>query len=252
MKDHDFYYVNPEYIDKNTVTFTGPELRHLKVVMRKRVGNIVQVVDGIGGTYTAELTEINSKKAIGKIHKKSRYQGEPNFHLTLAQAIPKGNRFDLIIEKCTEIGVSQFIPVITERTIAGATEVKLNRWKKVAIAAMKQCTRSVLPEIKSVQNLESVFQSKEIYDFQLIAQPDATNKSLAEVIFEKKQKVSHLTKIKTGILLVGPEGGFTINEATQAEEWNFNCFSLGSRRLRSETAGIVASAIVMELLDNNS
>lgn len=252
MKEHDFYYVPPEYIDKDTVTFSGPELKHLKVVMRKRVGNIVQVVDGIGGTYTVELTGINSKKAIGKIHKKSRYQGEPNFHLTLAQAIPKGNRFDLIVEKCTEIGVSQFIPIMTERTIAGVSEVKLDRWNKVAIAAMKQCTRSVLPKIKPVQTLENVFQSKEIYDFQFIAHPDAMNISLAEVIFKKKQKVSHLTKIKTGILLVGPEGGFTPQEASQAQEWNFSSFSLGNRRLRSETAGIVASAIVMELLDNNS
>ncbi len=249
---HDFYYVPPEYIDKNTVSFTGQELKHLKVVMRKRVGNIVQVVDGIGGTYTVELTDINTKQAVGKIHKKSRYQGEPNFHLTLAQAIPKGNRFDLIIEKCTEIGVCQFIPVITERTIAGASDVKLNRWEKVAIAAMKQCTRSVLPKIKSAQTLESVFQSKEIYDFQLIAHPDATNNSLTGAILEKKQKLSHLTKIKTGILLVGPEGGFTMMEAAQAQEWNFSCFSLGARRLRSETAGIVSSAIVMELLDNSS
>ncbi|MBD3289328.1 RsmE family RNA methyltransferase [candidate division KSB1 bacterium] len=252
MKQHDFYYVPPENIDKNTVTFSGAELKHLKVVKRKRVGNIVQVVDGAGGAYTVELTQIDAKKAEGKIHKKTRYLGEPNFQLTLAQAIPKGNRFDLIIEKCTEIGVSHFIPLITDRTIPSAGEAKLKRWQKVAVAAMKQCARSVLPEIKSPQALESVLTGKEIYDFQLMAHPDETNKSLTDTILEQKQKINHLPRIKKGILLIGPEGGFTLTEAAKAREWNYNPFSLGQRRLRSETAGIVASGIIMELLDNSS
>jgi len=232
------------------IEITGAEFKHLTVVTRKTSGNIVQVLDGQGMVYTVELTAISKNAAHGKIHKRSRFVGEPNFRLTLAQAIPKGSRFDLVIEKGTEIGISAFIPLITSRTIISGNENKLQRWQHLAIAAMKQCGRSLLPPIAAPRTLEQIFTGKEIYDFRLIAHPAGKSLSLAEILLAEKKKFASIAKIKSGIILIGPEGGFSDDEIEQAHSYNYKCFTLGQRRFRSETAGIVAAAIAMELIDN--
>ena len=250
MKHLEYYYVPPRDIKDDVVEFKGSELKHLTVVSRKKSGDKIFVVDGEGHTYSVELINVTSKSAIGKIQKRSRYLREPNFKLTLAQAIPKGNRFDLIIEKGTEIGVSKFIPLITERSIVQGSETKLNRWQKIAIAAMKQCTRSILPEITPAQTLDQLFMAKKIYHLQIIAHPENNAKSLTEVIIRNKEKFKKISNIKSGIILIGAEGGFSTAEVTTAKSWKFETFSLGQRRLRSETAGIIASALTMELIDN--
>ena len=250
MKHLEYFYIPPNQITGDIVEFKGQELKHLVIVARKKLHDIVQVVDGRGNVYTIQLNHITKTSATGVIQKRSRYSGEPNFQLTLAQAIPKGNRFDWAIEKGTEIGVSKFIPLITERSIVQGSEVKLKRWEKVAIAAMKQCTRSILPPITPPQTLDQILSGQEIYDFRLIAHPADRSKSLAELIIQEKQKFVRISKIRHGIILVGPEGGFTAAEVQQAETWNYQCFTLGQRRLRSETAGIVAASLVMELVDN--
>ena len=187
MKHAEYFYVPPRNIKDNVVEFKGTELKHLTVVSRKTRHDVVHVVDGESNVLTVVLTQVNRKSAFGKIQKRSRYLKEPNFKLSLVQAIPKGNRFDFVIEKGTEIGVSKFIPLITERSIVKGNETKLNRWKKIAIAAMKQSTRSILPEITSPQTLDQVFMAKEINDFKLIAHPENQRKSLAEIIFQQKK-----------------------------------------------------------------
>ena len=138
--------------------------------------------------------------------------------------------------------------MITERSIVKSNEAKLKRWEKVAIAAMKQCTRSILPAITPPQTLDQIFSAKQIYDLQFVAHPEDRPKSLAELIIQEKQKFNKISKIKTGIILIGPEGGFTGTELKKARSWNYKDFTLGQRRLRSETAGIVAAAIMMELV----
>ena len=250
MKHIEYFYVPPRNIKEDIIEFKGSELKHLTVVSRKKRGDDVYVVDGKGSVYFVVLEQVTKFSASGKICKRSRYAGEPNYKLTLAQAIPKGNRFDLVIEKGTELGVSKFIPLITERSIIRGSESKMTRWENVAIAAMKQCTRCILPEITPPQSLNQLFAAKEIYDLKLIAHPERQQKSLAEIVINEKEKFKKISKIKSGIILIGPEGGFTTTEVEEAKSWKFKTFSLGQRRLRSETAGIVASAIIMELIDN--
>ena len=250
MKHIEYFYVPPRNIKDDIVEFKGAELKHLIVVSRKKRHDVINTVDGEGNVFTVVLTQVSKKSAIGEIQKRSRYLREPNFKLTLAQAIPKGNRFDLVIEKGTEIGVSKFIPLITERSIIKGSDTKFSRWKKIAIAAMKQCTRSILPEITPPQTLNQIFKEKEIYDFKFIAHLENNPKNLAEIIIQEKKKFENISKIKSGIILIGPEGGFTSDEVKKARSWNFEAFSLGQRRLRTETAGIIASAIMMELIDD--
>ena len=246
MSHKEHFYTKPENISQNHVEIKGEELKHLSRVVRKKERDIVYVVDGKGNLYTVLLTEIKKQFARGEIQKRTRFAGEDNFQLTLAQAVPKGSRFDFVIEKGTEIGVSSFIPLICERSVVEVTSAKLSRWKKVAIAAMKQCGRSVLPEILPAQSVKEIIDQKNILTPGFIAHQDSGSKSISNVIQSFKEK-DVLTK--SAMILIGPEGGFSDVEIQLALENQFVLFSLGQRRLRSETAGIVTSAIFMELID---
>lgn len=250
MNHFESFYVPPEKIDKTRIQIKGPEFKHLVKVTRKNRNDIINVIDGRGNMYVTLLSEVYRDYAIGEIQKRIRYSGEPNFRLTLAQAIPKGTRFEWVIEKGTELGVSKFIPIISERSVIRGDTSKTERWSNLAVAAMKQCSRSILPEITVPCQFDDVLNSNAIYDFAVIAHPETTSKSLAEVITRRKKEISHITKIKSGIILIGPEGGFTGPEIERARECKYITYSLGSRRLRSETAGIVSVAIMMELIDN--
>lgn len=250
MKHQEYFYVSPDLISADAVVIKGEEFKHLSIVHRKKAREIVQVVDGRGNLYTVLLEHIGRQEARGSIQKRQRFAGEPNFNLTLAQAIPKGSRFELVIEKGTEIGVSTFIPLLTERTVVNAGETKLKRWNKIAVAAMKQSARSLLPEIHAPINFAEFMTDCPVYDFQLIGHAAGGMKSLTEVIESEKRKHRDLNRIKKGIILIGPEGGFIDEEVQKALDLNFLPFSLGPRRLRSETAGIVAAAILMELVEN--
>jgi 16S rRNA (uracil1498-N3)-methyltransferase len=213
--------------------------------LRKKERDVIDVVDGRGNLYTVVLTKISRESAQGEIQKRVRFAGEPNFHLTLAQAIPKGNRFDLVIEKGTEIGVSTFMPIICANSIGEGATSRSARWKKIAIAAMKQSARSVLPEILPPQPVHEIIQKKGILKIGFIADDRSGAKSLTNLGIILKNK---LAQQKSAIILIGPEGGLTPDEVNLAVKNDFHCFTLGQRRLRSETAGIVASAILMELM----
>jgi 16S rRNA (uracil1498-N3)-methyltransferase len=245
MKHREYFYTEPKNISHQTLEIKGEELKHLSRVMRKKVRDVLEVVDGQGILYTVVLKKITRQSAIGEIQKRTRYAGEPNFHLTLAQAIPKGNRFDLVVEKGTEIGITTFIPLLCEHSIIESSSSRLSRWKKVAIAAMKQSARSILPEITPAQTIHDVIRKKGLLKLGLIADSGEAARSLSEVISELKQKSAQL---KSAIVLIGPEGGFSANEVKFAIDNGFYRFSLGPRRLRSETAGILAAAILMELM----
>ncbi|UCE55128.1 MAG: 16S rRNA (uracil(1498)-N(3))-methyltransferase [Desulfobacterales bacterium] len=249
MKHREYFYTEPKNISQGTLAIKGDELKHLSRVIRKKVRDIVEVVDGQGNLYTVVLTEISRQHAIGEIQKRTRYVGEPNFHLTLAQAIPRGNRFDLVVEKGTEIGVSTFIPLICEHSTVKASASRISRWKKIAIAAMKQSARSMLPEITSAQTIEEVIRKKGLLKLGLIADTGPGAKTLSNLAAEFKQKSFQL---KFAIILIGPEGGFSSHEVKMALDNGFYRFTLGPRRLRSETAGIVASAILMDLIGEMS
>lgn len=245
MRHREIFYTPPENIIQNRLQITGDELLHLTRVVRKKVRDVIEVVDGRGNCYTAVLTEMTPRVAEAEIQKRSRFVGEPNFQLTLAQAVPKGNRFDWVIEKGTELGVAIFIPLLCQHSVIEPTTSRHHRWKKIAIAAMKQSARSVLPEIRSPQTIHEVVRNTGMMQLGFIGESGEGAKSLSQLIQDIRQKS---IPMKSAILLIGPEGGFSSEELNFARENGYYRFSLGPRRLRSETAGLVASAILMELL----
>jgi 16S rRNA (uracil1498-N3)-methyltransferase len=164
--------------------------------------------------------------------------GEPKLRLTVATAVPKGSRMEFAIEKGTELGVSRFVPLRTRRSIAGVPPGKIERWRRLALAAMKQSRRSVLPEVTHETSLPEVLTSVETVPLKFIADSAGQDIRQASIRGPKSDATE-------AVVLIGPEGGFTDDELSQAVEAGFVPLALGPRRLRVETAAVVAATLIL-------
>jgi len=237
------YFVEPKNVFKDELVISGKEAHHLSRVMRKKTGERIWVVDGEGGAYEVEIADKDKKQIHCTILQKRRRVGEPVAHLTLAQGVLKGEKFELLIQKATEIGVSRIIPLLSKRTIVKPGKNKKTRWTTIARSAMKQCGRSIIPEITKPLPLQKVLSQGIDSSLRFIAQAHESSKPLYHYFTESKSFFR-----KKALIVVGPEGGFTEEEVRLAQEQGFQKVSLGPRRLRAETAGIVFSALVLSRL----
>ncbi|MBU0571301.1 MAG: 16S rRNA (uracil(1498)-N(3))-methyltransferase [Candidatus Omnitrophica bacterium] len=238
------FYVPPEnvHIKRKEIEVPAEESHHIIDVMRMRESDKVVVFDGTGNEYTGFIEQIDNRTkgltiriiktdtpSIGKV---------PEVHL--AQAIPKQNRMDYIIEKATELGVSRVIPFISDRTIvrpaAASAERKKLRWKAIAKEASKQCGRRRSPEISGITGVKDVLDTCDEYDLVLFAW-------LSE---ETRPIRTSLEGFKTGkvLVLIGPEEDFTPKEASNAVMDNCKFISLGKRVLKSDTAGLFVLSVL--------
>jgi len=200
-----------------------------------RTGDVIDVVDGTGGWYRSRLDEVKKDEVSGTIVSRKTDVGEPDYDLTIGLALlKKPVRFETFLEKAAEMGVRRVIPLITERT--EKRHLRYSRSEHILIAAMKQCGRCRLVEMTEPMTFRSMLLEKK---------PEA-----AFICHEKNRPDEALTamlpKITKGLtILVGPEGGFTTKEVAAAHAEGYRPVSLGVRRLRAETAAMVAATAVM-------
>jgi 16S rRNA (uracil1498-N3)-methyltransferase len=240
------FYTDPEKIGKDTLTVDGEEAKHILSVLRYGSGDEISVVDGRGTRYQAEIVKASHNSLEAEILSRTRMENEPSCRVTLAQAVCRQERMDFLIEKATEIGVSSIIPILAERSVVRVTSPlqrkrKIERWQRIAVAAMKQSLRTVLPEIRDFTKFGDLLNESRRYDLCLTASLRKDSKNLGECRQLKKG-------LKDVLLIVGPEAGFSDNELSRAEAEGAVSISLGSRRLRAETAGVVFSSLVFHRL----
>ena len=232
----DYFYCPPEKISAVSLTIDGDEFAHLVHVMRAKEGDEIRVVDGKGTAYDVRLGEIRKKMVEGTIYHVERNHHEPPAAVTLAVGVLKNpSKFDFLVEKATELGVRTIIPMATSRTLPH--HAKGDRWQKLALAAMKQCGRSYLPEVRELTAFEDVVRLGTTSDAKLIAHEQPVDGG--------SPGVSPAKEGTSVIVLVGPEGGFTGEEILSAKKAGFVPVYLGERRLRTETAAIVVCAALM-------
>jgi len=238
MSHAEYYYVDPADVKEDRLIIKGNEFHHLVNVCRNGIGDRFYAVNGLGGWYQCELVRVETNAIDARILNSKIGVGESSFKLTIAQAPPSGNRFDMVVEKCTEIGVFNFIPMSTNRSVT-ATSKKIERWQRIALASMKQCGRSVWPEIVEVRSFEDVVKEFSVLKAKFIAHQE----------YEKSISFTEIIPVKnscdTGIVLIGPASGFSDSEIVLAEEHGFIPLNLGPRRLRSETAPIAPSTLLL-------
>lgn len=229
----EYFYTPPRHIADGHVFIDGEEHAHLVHVMRRKVGDHIRVVDGMGTAHDVTLIEVERRFARGKISGTMERHREPGVDLTLAVGILKNpSRFDFLVEKVTELGVREIVPMMTERSIPH--HAKSDRWQKLALAAMKQSGRAFLPPVRQLSTIEEIAGS--------------SNHAARFIAHEQANAESRLAlppESGSVLLLIGPEGGFTGAEVQACESFGCQPVSLGVRRLRTETAAIVGAALII-------
>jgi 16S rRNA (uracil1498-N3)-methyltransferase len=234
----DYFYVNLEDVTSHGLTLRGDESKHLVRVLRKNIGDRIFVSDGNEMMYEAVIAEIGKTETRCTIAAMHRKYNEPTMDVTLAVSLLKNPaRFDYVVEKTTELGVRTIIPIACERTISH--NEKHERLEKIALSSMKQCGRSWLPRIQPVQSFQSLIENSSHYQLKFIFH-EKTGSSHS-VASELKLHID----VHTLLIVIGPEGGFTEEEIEHAVQAGFKSISLGTRRLRAETAAVVAVSHVL-------
>jgi 16S rRNA (uracil1498-N3)-methyltransferase len=229
------FYTNK--IEGKLAFLAEAEAQHLGKVMRKKVGDTIHLIDGQGGHYQGEIIALDKRSA--SIEITESYRGaEPVARLHLAVAPTKNNnRLEWLLEKATEVGVTAFWPFVSFHS--ERKNIKIDRLEKIVLAATKQSLNAYLPIIHPLQNFSDLLEQL-AEDF-----PEKVDKYIAYI---DPQVNSHLQDNYSGgkdvVILIGPEGGFSPEEVELARQKGFKPVSLGPARLRTETAGLVATIIV--------
>lgn len=219
------------------ITLEGDEAHHLARVRRVEVGAVVEVFDGRGFATRAEVVSIGKQKV------ELRPIGTPlpdrraPFPLTLATAVPKGDRFDWLVEKATELGVDRLVPLLTERSVVAPGAAKIARLRRLVVEASKQCGRNQLMALDDPRPWPGFLQALGALPVRLVAHPGglsfgAWRRPLARV---------------GAVVAIGPEGGFTDAEIEAAAHVGWERVGLGESVLRIETAALAASARLLAL-----
>jgi 16S rRNA (uracil1498-N3)-methyltransferase len=221
------FYVPGARVGAEEILVDGDEGKHLTQVLRMRPGERARIVDGKGNAFEATIRETGKGTALCAVDGHRLNAGELPVPVLLAAGLLKNpSRFDYLIEKSVELGARTIMPLITARTIARAD--KKTRWEKIAVAAMKQCGRSILPAILDPVTFEAFL--KQPRPDHLLLIPHETSSA----------PFPRIPQAAGVVLAVGPEGGFTEVEIEAARACGYQAVSLGNRRLRAETAAAAA------------
>lgn len=240
---HRFFVESEKLANGPQITLEGEVAHQLARVLRLEAGAHILLLDGTSQEYEVELEEISRQgkieRAGGRIVAQRTAAGEPKVYITLYQALLKGEKFDFVLQKGTEVGISAFVPVLTERCIVQAARPE--RWRKIIQEAAEQSRRGRLPTLQDppLRFAAALEQIKQQGETGLLAWEE-------EHLHTLKQLAPDVSRLA---LLIGPEGGFSEAEADLARAAGVQTVSLGPRILRAETAGPVATALALYQLD---
>lgn len=242
MSRHRRFLIDADRIVAGEALISGDAAHRIANVLRLKAGDHVALLDGSGWEHEAELMSISGDEVRARIIETKKCGGEPGLKLTLAVCLPKSDKLDLIVQKCTELGISRMIVVDSERCVARLDPVKaedrLRRWRRIAGEAAEQAGRARPPEVDGVVGYGELAAQICSHGTGLLAWEDEKHTSLKEALAGHKDGDAVL-------LIVGPEGGLTEREAELARQAGAKCVSLGRRTLRCETAAIAACAAIM-------
>ena len=238
------FFLAEKHIHGSDVSFPPEVSFQLNKVLRAKPGEKVIVLDNSGTEILVSMDKVNSEEAVGSIIEKRQGTGEPSVRLNLFQALINTAKFEYVLQKGVETGVSNFVPVISDRTDAGLPkDTRFRRWNKIIKESAEQSGRSFLPELQPATDLFSAL--KEAPGTKIIPWEKEFESTISSVF----NAASHSEDLYGQVsIFIGPAGGFGEREIEFARNEGAKTVSLGNRVLRSETAGLVASVLVMHEL----
>lgn len=241
------FFVDDAQISKNKgeIRITGEDVKHISKVLRLVPGDMVEICDGQAFEYIGEISDINKDRVIVSIKDKRKIKTEPPIKITLYQGIPKATKMDIIIQKTTEMGISEIVPVFTGRTVVQLEskkdkEKKAERWNRICLEASKQSKRGIVPPVHIPMSFqEALFHSK-ANEINIMAYEKESKNNLKDLLHTIKEK-----PVKKIGIWIGPEGGFAEDEVNKAIGEEVYTVTLGPRILRTETAGFALLSMIM-------
>ncbi|MEW6661281.1 MAG: 16S rRNA (uracil(1498)-N(3))-methyltransferase [Bacillota bacterium] len=237
------FFVNEELVAGKKYSITGRDAAHIGKVLRMQPGEAILLVDRQGKAWQSRLAALSPQRVDVVIEVPWEALAEPPLKVILVQGLPKGDKFDLIIEKSAELGVSVILPVRTRRTVvnleAAKAQKRLERWQRIAEEAAKQSGRTTVPRVEPLGDFAQAVRDLPPHGLALIPWEGEKQRSLKEVITQSKGPNNPI------IVFIGPEGGWDEEEVVLAQKRGAIPVSLGPRILRTETAGLAVLTILM-------
>ncbi len=238
------FYIEKEQICGDCIEVIGEDVNHIKNVLRRTVGDEITLCDGNGFFYKCSICELSNQGIKTKILEQKEATTELPGRVYLFQGLPKKDKMELIIQKAVELGVYEVIPVSTKFCVAKIEDdkkekKKKERWQTISMTAAKQSGRGMIPSIHSLISFKEAIAIMKELDVGLMPYENAKG------MIESKKQVEEAAKQKSIGIIIGPEGGFSEEEVAFAREAGIKPVTLGSRILRTETAGFTMLSLLM-------
>jgi 16S rRNA (uracil1498-N3)-methyltransferase len=232
------FFAEGRLMPGSTVRLTGADARKIVAVLRMRDGDEIELCDSGAHRFRGRI-ELHGRAVHALVEEEYTFALPiPDLRITVAQALPKGSKMDFVVEKLTELGVAAILPLRTERAIADASAARIERWRRLARSAAQQCGRAEVPVISEPLSFAQLIERPVEYDRFLLPWELADRQPLRDVLPEL------LRDARTALVAIGPEGGFSHDEAESARAAGAVLVSLGRRILRTETAALALVAMM--------
>jgi 16S rRNA (uracil1498-N3)-methyltransferase len=237
------FFVDKEFIKDGRVEITGADAEQIRKVLRMKEGDEIAILDGHGWEYKVQLDDIKKGYATGEIKSKDFKAEDSKIKIILGQGIPKGEKMDFIVQKATELGVGEIVPLKLERCVVKIPQSradKIKRWQRIAKESSEQSLRRFIPSIKFVYNLREFCDKYKNSDLKIVFYEGEKKRGFKKLLNEKGE-------VKSISVIVGPEGGLSSEEVEIAISYGFITAGLGQRILRTETVSLSAISILQFL-----
>ena len=245
------FFVKTEQIKEKNITIIGEDVKHIKNVLRKQVGDGIEICNQeTGNTYKCEITEIKEQEIVNTIIEK-KASIEDKIKVDIYQGLPKADKMELIIQKSIELGANAIIPVEMKRCVVkldSKTESKkIERWQKIAESAAKQSGRNTVPEIRRMVKVEDITKLKNEYASIIVCYENEKENYIKKELLKLKELDNPEMRIA---IVIGPEGGLEEKDVEYLKQNGAAIVTLGNRILRTETVALNLLSIIMYELEN--
>lgn len=245
------FFVKTEQIRENEITIIGEDVKHIKNVLRKQIGDNIEICNQETGiTYKCEITEIKEQEIKNNIIEEL-LSVEDKIKVDIYQGLPKADKMELIIQKSIELGANAIIPVEMKRCVVkldSKTESKkIERWQKIAESAAKQSGRSIVPEIRKMVKVENIAKLRSEYDSIIVCYENEKENYIKKELSRLKELDKKEIRIA---IVIGPEGGLEERDVEYLKQNGAVIVTLGNRILRTETVALNLLSIIMYELEN--
>jgi 16S rRNA (uracil1498-N3)-methyltransferase len=234
-------FVAFDKVKEDLATIGGSDVNYLKNVMRLKVGDELSIMDSKSKEYNAKIKAYSNNEIIVELLGEKHPKSESRVKITIAQGIPKNPKMDLVVQKATELGAQRIIPIKTERSVIKLTEekeeAKINRWQKIAKEAAEQSGRLIIPFVDTPKEIKELLIIKNDFDKCVILWEMEKEMTIKRFLQENHD-------IKSLLVMIGPEGGFSHDEVELVKKEGFVSVNIGSRIVRTETAAISVLSMI--------